>query len=299
MEGDGVAMLMLVGAAIVLASVFGGYMMHGGEVLVLNQPSEFLIIGGASIGALVIGTPGKVLKMLIAQIKGVFGKGLNKSDYLELLSMQYQLFRLIQQSGVMSLESHVEKPNESPILSKYPKFLARHEAACFLTDSVKIMIMGGISAHDLEALMDEDQHVHHEEESKPATTLTKIGDALPGLGIVAAVLGVVITMGAIDGPPSEIGHKVAAALVGTFLGIFLAYGFVQPIATNLEHRVADDGRYTQCIKAGLLAAYKGMPPAISVEFARRVLPADLRPSFEETETACKSQKSADVTQAAA
>jgi chemotaxis protein MotA len=213
--------------------------------------------------------------------------------------MQYQLFRLIQQSGVMALESHVEKPDESPILSKYPKFLARHEAAAFLSDSVKVMIMGGISAHDLEALMDEDLQVHHEEEGKPATTLTRIGDSLPGLGIVAAVLGVVITMGAIDGPPSEIGHKVAAALVGTFLGIFLAYGFVQPLATNFEHRVADEARYMQCIKAGLLAVFKGLPPAIAVEFARRVLPADVRPTFEETETACKNQKGGDAAEAAA
>ena len=292
-------MLMLVGAAIVLASVLGGYLMHGGEVLVLNQPSEFLIIGGASIGALVIGTPGKVLKSLLTQFKGVFARGLTRADYVELLAMLYQIFRLIQQSGVMALESHFEKPHESTILSKYPKFLARHEAVCFLADSVKVIIVGGIAAHDLEALMDEDQHVHHEEASKAAATLTKIGDALPGLGIVAAVLGVVITMGAIDGPPAEIGHHVGAALVGTFLGIFLAYGFVQPIATNLEQRVADEGRYPQCIKAGLLAVYKGMPPAIAVEFARRVLPHDVRPSFNETEAACKGQKAADAAAQAA
>jgi chemotaxis protein MotA len=142
-------MLMLVGAAIVLGSVLGGYLMHGGEILVLNQPSEFVIIFGASIGALVIGTPGKVLKGLLAQMKGVFARGLTRTDYLELLAMQYQLFRLIQQSGIMALESHVEKPEESAVLSKYPKFLARHEAACFLTDSVKVMIMGGITVHDL------------------------------------------------------------------------------------------------------------------------------------------------------
>jgi chemotaxis protein MotA len=292
-------MLLVVGAVIVLGAVLGGYLMHGGDVLVLNQPSEFIIIGGAAIGSLIIGTPGKVLKGLLGQLKGVFSRGLSKTDYLELLAMQYQLFRLIQQSGIMALESHVEKPQESPVLSKYPRFLARHEASAFLMDTIKVMIMGGISVHDLEALMDEDEHVHHEEESKPASTLTKIGDALPGLGIVAAVLGVVITMGAIDGPPAEIGHKVAAALVGTFLGIFLAYGFVQPLATNLEHRVASEARYTQCIKAGLLAAYKGLPPAIAVEFARRVLPGDVRPSFEETEAACKGQKAADQAQAAA
>ena len=283
-------MLFVVGALIVLGSVMGGYMMHGGEILVLNQPSEFLIIGGAAIGSLIIGTPSKVLKGLLSQIKATFGSAPSRTDYLELLAMLYQLFRTIQQSGMMALEAHVEKPAESPILSKYPKFLARHEAADFLADSIKVMIMGGISAHDLEALMDEDLHVHHEEESKPASTLTKVGDSLPGLGIVAAVLGVVITMGAIDGPPAEIGHKVAAALVGTFLGIFLAYGFVGPLATSLEHRVSDEGRYGHCLKVGLLSAYKGLPPAIAVEFARRVLPHDVRPSFEETEKACKAQK---------
>jgi chemotaxis protein MotA len=283
-------MLFLVGAAVVLASVIGGYLMHGGEVLVLNQPSEFLIIGGAAVGSLIIGTPGKVLKALIAQLKASFSSPPGREDYLDLLAMMYQLFRVIQQSGIMSLESHVENPESSPILSKYPRFLGRHHAASFLSDSIKVMILGGISAHDLEALMDEDLEVHHDEEGKPASTLTKIGDSLPGLGIVAAVLGVVITMGAIDGPPAEIGHKVAAALVGTFLGIFLAYGFVQPLATSLEHRVADEGRYSQCIKAGLLSVYKGLPPAIAVEFARRVLPSDVRPSFEETESACKGQR---------
>jgi chemotaxis protein MotA len=284
-------MLLLVGALVVIGSVLGGYLMHGGEVLVLNQPSEFLIIGGAAIGSLLIGTPAKVLKALLAQIKGSFGGPPTRADYLELLAMMYQLFRTVQQSGIMALEAHIENPETSSIFSRYPKFLARHEAAHFFTDSIKVMIMGGISAHDLEALMDEDLQVHHDEAARPASTLTKVGDALPGLGIVAAVLGVVITMGAIDGPPSEIGHKVAAALVGTFLGIFLAYGFVQPLATNLEHRVADESRYEQCIKTGLMAVHKGLPPAIAIEFARRVLPSDVRPSFEETEQACKAQRS--------
>jgi chemotaxis protein MotA len=287
-------MLLLVGALIVLGSVVGGFMMHGGEVLVLNQPNEFVIIGGAAIGSLVISTPAKVLKGLIGQLKGTFSSAPGKADYLDLLAMMFQLFRIIQQSGIMSLESHVENPSESPILSKYPKFLARHESAHFLSDSVKVMILGGISAYDLEALMDEDLQVHHDEAAKPASTISKVGDALPGLGIVAAVLGIVITMGKIDGPPAEIGHSVASALVGTFLGIFLAYGFLQPIAANLEHRVADEGRYEQCIKAGLLSVYKGLPPAIAVEFARRVLPHDVRPSFEETEVSCKSAGKAEA-----
>jgi len=292
-------MLFIVGAVIVIASVLGGFMMHGGEVLVLNQPTEFIIIGGAALGSVVISTPIKVLKALVGQLKGLFGSAPAKGDYLDLLAMMYQLFRIIQQSGIMSLESHVEKPHESAILSKYPKFLARHESASFLSDSVKVMILGGISAFDLEALMDEDLHVHHSEALKAGSAVTKVSDAMPGLGIVAAVLGIVITMGLIDGPPAEIGHSVAAALVGTFLGILISYGFLGPLATSLEHRVEDEGRYEQCIKAGLLSVYKGLPPAIAVEFARRVLPHDVRPTFEETEAACKGGGKAAADAAAA
>jgi len=189
---------------------------------------------------------------------------------------------------VMSLETHFDDPSKSAVLSRYPRFLARHHALDFLADSVKVIIIGGISPHDLEALMDEDLAIQHEVEMKPSATLTKTGDAMPGLGIVAAVLGVVITMGAIDGPPAEIGEKVGAALVGTFLGILMCYGFVGPMGTFMEHRVNDDARYTQCLKTGLLAVYKGFPPAIAVEFARRVLPLEVRPSFEETEVFCKA-----------
>jgi chemotaxis protein MotA len=283
-------MLLIVGSIIVLASVAGGYMMHGGVMAVLWQPTELIIIGGAGLGSLLISTPMSILKRLIGQMKRFFSKGSSANDFLELLGMQYQLYRLVQQSGVMSLESHFEDPHKSPVLSKYPGFLARHLAVDFLSDSVKVLIIGGISPHDLEALMDEDLEVHHEEAIKPSQTLTKIGDAMPGLGIVAAVLGVVITMGKIDGPPSEIGHSVAAALVGTFLGILLCYGFIGPMGTYLEHIVNDEGHYEKCLKTGLLAVYKGFPPSIAVEFARRVLPHDVRPSFEATEQYCKSQK---------
>lgn len=287
-------MLLIVGALVVLGSVAGGYMLHGGNMAVLWQPSELLIIGGAAVGALLIGTPVNVLKALVAQMRSFFSKGTTREDYLELLGMQYQLFKLVQQSGVMSLEAHFEDPPKSTVLSKYQGFLDRHHAVDFLADSVKVIIIGGISPHDLEALMDEDLDIHHAEALKPSATLTKIGDALPGMGIVAAVLGVVITMGAIDGPPSEIGHKVGAALVGTFLGILLCYGFVGPMGTYLEHVVNDEGHYTKCLKTGLLAVYKGFPPAIAVEFARRVLPPELRPSFEQAEQYCKGQKARDA-----
>jgi chemotaxis protein MotA len=294
-------MLLIVGSLIVIGSVAGGYLMHGGVLEVLWQPTELLIIGGAALGSLLIGTPMSILKNLIGQMKRFFAKGAGANDFLELLGMQYQLYRLVQQSGVMSLESHFEDPHKSAILSKYPRFLARHSAVDFLSDSVKVIIIGGISPHDLEALMDEDLEVHHQEALKPSQTLTKIGDAMPGLGIVAAVLGVVITMGKIDGPPSEIGHSVAAALVGTFLGILLCYGFVGPMGTFLEHVVNDEGHYEKCLKTGLLAVYKGFPPSIAVEFARRVLPHEVRPSFEATEQYCKNAKASggDAEKAAA
>jgi chemotaxis protein MotA len=239
------------------------------------------------MGSLIISTPMSVLRALIGQMKQFFTSRPGKAEYLELLGMLYQLFRITQQSGVMALETHVEDVNKSAVIAKYPKFLANHHAVSFLTDSIKVIILGGIAPHDLEALMDEDLHVHHAETSKPSATLAKVGDALPGLGIVAAVLGVVITMQSIDGPPAEIGHHVAAALVGTFLGILACYGFVGPMATNMEHIVADEAHYLVCIKTGLLAVYKGFPPAIAVEFARRVLPSEVRPSFEETEQYCK------------
>jgi chemotaxis protein MotA len=283
-------MLVIVGSVVVLVSVIGGFLMAGGPLLVLFQPAELVIIGGAAIGSLIISTPFAVLRAMIAQMLKFFTARPSKQDYLELLGMLYQLFRITQQSGVMALEAHVEDVAKSPIMSKYPRFIANHHAVHFLTDSIKVIILGGIAPHDLEALMDEDLHVHHAEATKPAATLAKIGDALPGLGIVAAVLGVVITMQSIDGPPSEIGHHVAAALVGTFLGILLCYGFVGPMATNMEHMVAEDGHYLVCIKTGLLAVYKGFPPAIAVEFARRVLPGEVRPSFEESEQFCKGVK---------
>jgi chemotaxis protein MotA len=283
-------MLLIVGVLVVLGSVAGGYLMEGGHPLVLNQPSEFLIIGGAAVGSLLIGTPLIVLRQLVTQFKRLFAAPAGAAVYVDLLSMLFQLFKAAQQNGVMALESHFEAPDKSSIMTKFPSFLSRHEAVDFLADSIKVIIVGGMAPHDLEALMDQDLEVRHHEASRPAATLGKIADALPGLGIVAAVLGVVITMGAIDGPPAEIGHKVGAALVGTFLGILLSYGFTQPLANSLEQRVAEDGHYERCIKAGVLAMYKGLPPSVAIEFARRVLPEEIRPSFDETERLCKESR---------
>lgn len=281
-------MLVIVGSLIVIGSVLGGFAMVGGHLTILVQVSEFVVIGGAAIGSLIISTPMPVLKGMVAGTKAFFATARTKQDFLELLSMLYLIFKQSQQQGIMSLESHFEKPHESSVLSQFPKFLANHHALDFLSDSVKVIIIGGIAPHDLEALMDEDVHVVHEEELKAPSAMTKLGDALPGLGIVAAVLGVIHTMAAIDQPPEIIGGMVAAALVGTFLGILISYGFVGPMATQMEHRINAEGAYIHCIKAGLLAVYKGFPPAIAIEFARRVLPTEVRPSFDETEQACKA-----------
>jgi chemotaxis protein MotA len=281
-------MLVIVGFVGVIAAVIGGYLMEHGKLMLLNQPAEFVVIFGAALSAMLISTPMPVIQGMAKQITGLLSPGLTKKDYADLLAMLYQLFRLAQQTGIMALEGHFEKPSESSILSKYPKFLARHGSLDFLSDSIKVIIVGGMAPHDLEALMDEDLYVHHTEARAPSGALAKVADAFPGLGIVAAVLGVVITMQAIDGPPSEIGEKVGAALVGTFLGILLSYGFFGPLATAMEARVEDDGNYEKCIKAGVLATFKGLPPAIAIEFARRVLPHEVRPGFEETEKLCKA-----------
>lgn len=293
-------MFLIIGLVVVIGAVFGGYLMAGGHMMLLFQPSEFVIIGGAAIGSMLVSTPPKVLSKMVKQLAGAFSSGLGKDDYANLLAMMYQLFRVAQQQGVMALEAHFENPSSSSIMSQYPKFLARHHSLDFLADSIKVIIVGGMQPHDLEALMDADIEVHHHDELAPASAIVKVSDALPGLGIVAAVLGIVITMQHIDGPPEEIGHHVGAALVGTFLGILMSYGFGQPLAGSIEAKVNDDGRYEQCIKAGVIAMFKGMPPAISVEFARRVLPHDVRPSFDETEKLCKAAKSGgDAAQKAA
>jgi len=283
-------MLLIVGLVVVIVCVFGGYMMHGGDLLLLNQPAEFIIIGGAALGTLIISTPTHVLHQMLAQMKNLLAPPASRKEFSTLLAMLYQLFRQAQQGGMMSLETHIENPKESAIFSQYPALLKRHDSIAFLADSVRVMIVGGISPHDFEALMVEDLDVRHRDALQPSAALAKVGDALPGLGIVAAVLGIVITMQAIDGPPSEIGHKVGAALVGTFLGIFLAYGFVGPIATSMEHRVHDEGFYDQCIKAGLLAIYKGCAPAIAVEFSRRAIPEEVRPTFEQAEQVCRGTR---------
>jgi chemotaxis protein MotA len=283
-------MLAIVGAAIVAAAVVGGFLWEGGKILVLLQPAEFLIIGGAGLGSLLISLPTKVIKQMIAQIIGTLKSPPSKESHIKILVMLYEVFQAARKDGLVAMEAHVEKPQESKILAKYPDFLADHHLVDFFVDTMRLILSGGVPSHDLEALIDTDLDTHHEETSSSPIALNRLGDSLPGLGIVAAVLGVVITMGAIGGPPEVIGEKVGAALVGTFLGILLSYGFVGPLAANMENMNKEWSQYYVVIKQALLGFHKGMAPSIAVEFARRSISSDVRPGFVELENACKATR---------
>ncbi len=284
-------MLVIIGLAIVIIGVFGGYVMHGGTIGVLLQWSEFLIIGGAAVGSLIAGTPPRMLKMLFGRISLVFkGDSLTKEEYLNLLKTLFELFNVAKREGMMALEPHVESPQTSSILSKNTFLLAHEEELQYLCDTMKLLLGGAVPPHDLETLLEADIETLHTEHARGPSIVQKIGDALPGLGIVAAVLGIVITMQAIDGPAEEIGRSVAAALVGTFLGVLLCYGFIGPLATHLELLGQSELRYLECMKTGIVAFAKGNPPSIVVEFARRVIYSDERPNFQELEQAVASIK---------
>lgn len=283
-------MFFFIGSIVVVGSVAGGFLMHGGQLLALWQPNEVIIIGGAALGSMLIATPLSVIKQMISQILGILGSGLAKKDFLDLLVMMYEVFNVARKDGLVGLENHIEHPHDSEIFKRYPKFLKNHHAVDFFADTMRVIISGSVQPHDLEELMEKDMDALHEEELKPSQALASVSDSLPGLGIVAAVLGVVITMGAIGGPAEEIGHSVAAALVGTFLGILMSYGFVGPLAASLVHRTGDMHQYLGCMKQALLSFHKGVAGVIAVEFARRSLITEVRPGFTELEKACNEAK---------
>lgn len=284
-------MFVIIGIVVVFGSIVVGYTMHHGNLQMLWQLNEFIIIGGAALGSMLIANP---LPLTISVFKGVIGtlKGakVTKEMYIELLQLLYELFNFAKRDGLIALEPHIENPASSAILSKYPTFQANHHAVDFLCDTLKIVLSGGVAAHDLEELMDIDLETIHGAEAEVPSALNTVSDAFPGLGIVAAVLGVIITMGIIDQPPEIIGSSVGAALVGTFFGVLMAYGIVGPIAKNMEHTVNADGRYLSCIKAALLAFAKGSPATVAVEYARRSVVPHVRPSFKETEEAVKRSR---------
>jgi chemotaxis protein MotA len=284
-------MLAMVGMGVVIIAVLGGYLIEGGSFWVLMQIAEFMIIGGAAAGALLISAPPKLLKKILNKVLSSFkGSKLGKETYLQLLKMMFELFQLGQKEGVLALESHIEHPEKSALFSKYPEFLKESYLLSFITDTVRLVLIGGITPHEIEAIMDTDIETNHQQGTKPGMILQKIGDSLPGLGIVAAVLGIIITMQAIGGPAEEVGRKVAAALVGTFLGVLISYGFIQPLATNLDLTHEEDSRMLEVIKAGLTAFAKGFNPMVAVEFGRRTIFDDHRPTFQEMEEALKGKK---------
>jgi chemotaxis protein MotA len=283
--------LSIIGYAIVFGGVLGGFIIEGGPVGILNQPVEFLIIGGAGIGALVVGTPLKVLTAMFNGLKAaIAGNGYAKADYMALFAMLYEVFSVMRKSGEMALEKDVDDPANSEIFKKYPKFLANHSAKNMLLDSLRLVISGSANAEELSHLMDEEIATHEEEGRRPAGVLAKTADAFPGLGIVAAVLGVIIAMGAMDQGPEVLGHKIAVALVGTFLGILVCYGILQPLVQKMEILLVEEAKYLECIKTGILAYLHGAAPIIAVEYARRVVFSTERPSAQELEDACRGKK---------
>ncbi len=277
-------MFVIIGIAVVIIAVIGGFMFAGGDIALLMQPAEFIIICGAALGSLLISSPLNVIKKIIKSLAGLFkSEAYSKQDYLELLKAFNDLFLLAQRDGLLSIEKHIEVPEKSDILSKNKKFLANELAKTFFCDTMKVMLSGGVPPHELEGLIDAEIETL-EAETKPAIgTLSKVGDSFPGLGIVAAVLGIIVTMSSIDEGAAYVGHHVAAALVGTFLGVLMAYGFVNPIATNLEIGLEEKTRYLETIKACIVAYAKGNPPIIAVEMARRTIFSETRPTFGELE----------------
>jgi chemotaxis protein MotA len=277
-------MFVIIGIVVVLVSVVVSYILEGGPMAALIQPLELLIIGGSAFGSLIVSAGPKLLSSCFKAIMGTLkGDKYSKQSYVDLLKMLYELFQVAKKDGLMGIEPHIEKPKESAIFKKNSVFMSNHHAVDFLCDSLRMLVSGGISPYDLETLMDNDIATHHEEVARPQGLIQTVADALPGFGIVAAVLGVVLTMQAIGGPPEEIGKKVGAALVGTFLGILLSYGVVGPIATMISNMNASEARYYEAIKASVVAFSKGAAPLLAVESGRRVVFNADRPTFFELE----------------
>src|SRR2546421_4911217 len=282
-------MIIIIGSIIVVVSVVGGFLMGGGHVPALLHLSELIMIAGAALGALVIMSPKQVLidlgKLTLLSIKGA---PYNRIAYEDLLKALYELFLLGRRNGMIALEEHVMNPEASAIFQKYPRFIKNHHAMAFLCNGLRPIIDGKIKPDQLRVLMNVEMETMETEHHAPINVLTKAADAMPGFGIVAAVLGIVITMAAISGPIEEIGHKVAAALVGTFLGIFLSYGFMNPLAVNMEFICAAEMAFTRCIASSIVSFATGLAPIMAVEIARRGLGSDVRPTSDALEAMLKA-----------
>jgi chemotaxis protein MotA len=284
-------MFVIIGYIVVSASVFGGFAMAGGHLAALLQPIELLMIGGAALGAFFVGNSGAAVKATLKAFPTVFkGSKYTKESYMELMALLYELLGKVRKEGLMSIEGDVERPEESPIFAKYPKIAHDHHVVEFMTDYLRIMVSGNLNAMEIENLMDVEIETHHHEALLPAHTIAKLGDGMPAFGIVAAVMGVVHTMESVGIPPAELGMLIAHALVGTFLGILLAYGFVGPLGSLLEQKAEESTKMFQTIKVTLLANLNGYAPAMAVEFGRKVLVSTDRPSFLELEEHVKQKR---------
>jgi len=280
-------MFAIIGIVVVFGCVVAGYLMEHGNLRVLMQPAELVIIAGAALGTVLVANPLHIIKKIVAGIGGVFGSSkFGKQTYIDALKMMFDLLNKARRDGLMALEADVEEPEKSPVFAKNAAFLKNHHLRDFVCDSLRMAITG-IDAFDLDQMLDVDLEVHHHDSTEPTAALSTMADSLPGLGIVAAVLGVVITMGALGGPPEEIGKKVAAALVGTFLGILLCYGLVGPIAANMTKAADEEHAFLYVMRVLMVSFLKGTAPIMAVEVARRAIPGHVRPSFKELEQACR------------
>ncbi|WP_428943313.1 flagellar motor stator protein MotA [Pantoea sp. FN060301] len=285
-------MLIIIGYILVTASVLGGYAIVGGHLGALYQPSELLIIGGAGVGAFIVGNNGKAIKATLKAFPLLMrGSKYNKAVYMDLMALLYRLMAKSRQQGMLSLEQDIESPQDSEIFANYPRILADKRLVDFITDYLRLMVSGNMNAFEIEALMDEEIETYEHECDVPATAIGAVGDSLPAFGIVAAVMGVVHTLASADRPAAELGEMVAHAMVGTFLGILLAYGFVSPLASVLRQKCAESTKMMQCIKVTLLSSLNGYAPQIAVEFGRKTLYSTERPSFTELEEHVRNAKS--------
>jgi len=283
-------MFVIIGFVIVCVSVFGGFALAGGHMGSLFQPVELLMIGGGALGAFFVGNTSKAVKATVKALPTVFkSSAYTKDMYMELMALLYDILAKVRKEGLMAVEGDIEKPEESPLFTKYPKVLADHHIVEFMTDYLRLMVGGNLNAFEIENLMDNEIETHHHEGEIPVQCVQKLGDGLPAFGIVAAVMGVVHTMESVGIPPSELGKLIAAALVGTFLGILLAYGFVGPLASVLEQKLAESTKMFQTVKVTLLASLNGYAPALAVEFGRKVLYSTERPTFSELEAHVKQK----------
>ena len=284
-------MFTIIGSVIVIACVIGGFLLEHGNLAVLFQPVELLIIGGAAVGGFIIASPMKVIKAVMGGIvKMLSGKGYTKADYLEALTMLGEVFYKIRKEGLVSVEGDVDNPKESVIFTKYPTFFKNHHALDLVVDTLRTVMTTKIEPNELEALIDAELESHQEELTAPSKSVATVADSLPGLGIVAAVLGIVLTMGKISEPPDVLGKSIGAALVGTFLGVLLCYGFVGPMAKNMEHSASEELQYLSVLKMAIVAFVGGAAPQVAVEFGRRVVPAVDKPTFVEVEEALRRIK---------